>query len=114
METRAYANINKILQLSTLSGKMRPSSAMSIPAISSFSAEPCIFSIKPIQFNSIQFCRGDKRALGLEVSVSYICLGSFNKSSSVAEMGDRGHNRHRPKRGGRSLCPFRGGSRVPV
>jgi len=24
-----------------------------------------------------------------------------NKSSAVAEMGDRGHNRHRPKRGGR-------------
>ena len=31
-----------------------------------------------------------------------------NKSSAVAEMGDRGHNRHRPKRGGGLLCPFRG------
>ena len=30
-----------------------------------------------------------------------------NKSSTVAEMGDRGHNRHGPKRG-RVLCPFRG------
>jgi len=32
----------------------------------------------------------------------------FNKSSAVAEMGDRGHNRHGPKRGGGVLCPFRG------
>jgi len=29
-----------------------------------------------------------------------------NKSSAVAEMGDRGHNRHWPKRWG-LLCPFR-------
>ena len=29
------------------------------------------------------------------------------KSSAVAEMGDRGHNRHGPKIGG-VLCPFRG------
>jgi len=29
------------------------------------------------------------------------------KSSAVAEMGDRGHNRHGPKRGG-LLCSFRG------
>jgi len=29
-----------------------------------------------------------------------------NKSSAVAEMGNRGHNRHGPKRGG-LLCPFR-------
>jgi len=29
------------------------------------------------------------------------------KSSAVAEMGDRGQNRHKPKRGG-LLCPFRG------
>jgi len=28
----------------------------------------------------------------------------FNKSSAVAEMGDRGHNRHGPKRGG--CCAF--------
>jgi len=32
---------------------------------------------------------------------------SPNKSSAVAEMGDRGHNRHGPKRGG-LLCLFRG------
>ena len=31
-----------------------------------------------------------------------------NKSSAVAEMGDRGHNRHWPKRGEGVLCPFRG------
>ena len=30
-----------------------------------------------------------------------------NKSLAVAEMGDSGHNRHGPKRGG-VLCPFRG------
>jgi len=29
-----------------------------------------------------------------------------NKSSAVAEMGDRGHNRHGPKRGGRCCAPF--------
>jgi len=28
------------------------------------------------------------------------------KSSAVAEMGDRGHNRHGSKRGGGQLCPF--------
>jgi len=28
-----------------------------------------------------------------------------NKSSAVAEMGDRGHNRHGPKRGGGSAVP---------
>jgi len=31
---------------------------------------------------------------------------AYHKSSAVAEMGDRGHNRHRPKGGG-VLCPFR-------
>ena len=30
-------------------------------------------------------------------SVEYRC---GNESSAIAEMGDRGHNRHRPKRGG--------------
>ena len=29
------------------------------------------------------------------------------KSSAVAETGDRGHNRHGPKRWGGLLCPFR-------
>jgi len=33
---------------------------------------------------------------------------NLDKSSAVAEMGDRGHNRHEPKRGGGVLCPFRG------
>jgi len=33
---------------------------------------------------------------------------NFDKSSEVAEMGDRSHNRHGPKRGVRLLCPFRG------
>ena len=35
-----------------------------------------------------------------------------NKNSAVAEMGDRGHNRHGPKRRG-LLCPFRGGAGSP-
>jgi len=34
------------------------------------------------------------------------CNELHNKSSAVAEMGDRGHNRYGPKRGG--VCPFRG------
>ena len=33
---------------------------------------------------------------------------NYNKTSAVAEMGDRGHNRHGPKRGG-LLCSFRRG-----
>jgi len=36
-----------------------------------------------------------------------VIFNYYNKSSAVAEMGDRGHNRHGPKRGG-PLCPFRG------
>jgi len=35
-----------------------------------------------------------------------------NKSSAVAEIGDRGHNRHRPKSGG-CCAPFRGGAGSP-
>jgi len=31
-----------------------------------------------------------------------------NKSSAVAEMGDRGHNRHGPKKRGRCCAPFAG------
>jgi len=38
--------------------------------------------------------------------MTYQCT-KFDKSSAVAEMGYRGHNRHGPKRGG-LLCPFRG------
>ena len=37
----------------------------------------------------------------------YFWVTVYNKSSAIAEMGDRGHNRHGPKRGG-VLCPFRG------
>jgi len=33
-----------------------------------------------------------------------------NKCSAVADMGDRGHNRHGPERGEELLCPFCGGS----
>ena len=41
---------------------------------------------------------------------TYTCLAAYikeNKSSAVAEMGDRGHNRHAPKRGG-CCAPFAG------
>jgi len=37
---------------------------------------------------------------------------NVNKSSAVAEMGDRGHNRPGPKRGG--AVPLSQGSWVPV
>jgi len=33
-----------------------------------------------------------------------------NDSSAVAEMGDRGHNKHGPKRGGGCCAPFSGGA----
>ena len=36
----------------------------------------------------------------------------MNKSSPVAQMGDRGHIRHAPNRGG-PLCPFRRGAGSP-
>jgi len=37
----------------------------------------------------------------------------YYKSSAVAEMGDRGHNRHGPKTV-EGLCPFGEGSWVPI
>ena len=46
------------------------------------------------------------RADSLSILVR-LALLTHNKSSAVAEMGDRGHNRHGPKGGG-VLCPFRG------
>ena len=39
-------------------------------------------------------------------------LAFFDKSSAAAEMGDRGHNRHGPKRGG-CYAPFAGGELGP-
>jgi len=36
------------------------------------------------------------------------CSSYLYKSSAVVKMGDCGHNRHGPKRGG-LLCPFQGG-----
>ena len=43
----------------------------------------------------------------LAVNFGFLVTGSICKCSAVAEMGDRGHNLHGPKRGG-LLCPFRG------
>jgi len=37
----------------------------------------------------------------------FLGYSSFNKISAVAEMGDRGHKTHEPKKRG-LLCPFRG------
>ena len=42
--------------------------------------------------------------------IPFDAITIYNKSSAVAEMGDRGHNKHGPKRGG-LLCPFREGAR---
>ena len=42
---------------------------------------------------------------GLKICQTIVCQ---YKSSVVADMGDRGHNRHGPKTGGGLLCPFRG------
>jgi len=41
-------------------------------------------------------------------NTSFVLNSIVYNSSAVAEMGDRGHNRHGPKRGGGLLCPFRG------
>ena len=43
----------------------------------------------------------------MSVCVSVTFVHCDYKSSAVAQMGDRGHNRHGPKGGG-VLCPFRG------
>jgi len=40
--------------------------------------------------------------------------GGHNKSSVVAEMGGRGHNRYGPKRGGTAVLLSRGECWVPV
>jgi len=45
---------------------------------------------------------------------SMLNLFLYTKRSAVAEMGDRGHNRHGPKRGGRAAVPLSRGSWVPI
>ena len=60
-------------------------------------------------------CKVSQRLFMKSFITDSLCVGKEcpshhiyeNKSSAVAEMGDRGHNRHGPKRGG-VLCPFRG------
>ena len=37
------------------------------------------------------------------IAVIIVTTGYMNKSSAVAEMGDRGHNRHGPKEGGAAV-----------
>ena len=41
-----------------------------------------------------------EKAYGRPMTWKYGILHDLNKSSAVAGMGDRGHNRHGPKRGG--------------
>jgi len=47
------------------------------------------------------------------LNVKCMTIAKFNKSSAVAEMGDRGYNTDIGRKEG-VLCPFRGGSWVPV
>ena len=50
--------------------------------------------------------------LPLQVKVQGLLILSHNKSSAVAEMGDRGHNRHGPKSGGAAV-PLSWGAGTP-
>jgi len=56
------------------------------------------------------FAPSPGRGVSIAMSVSvclYVCLlAHVNKSSAVAEMDDRGHNRHGPKRGEGCCVPF--------
>jgi len=63
------------------------------------------------KFLPLEFWSFNKAAYVLAV-YRYLRLYKLYKSSAVAEMGDRGHNSHEPKRGG-LLCSFRGGELGP-
>jgi len=59
-----------------------------------------------------------KAAICLNMGKTSCCLSPrgtalYNKSSAVAEMGDRGHNRHGPKRGRGCCAPFTGAAGSP-
>jgi len=59
----------------------------------------------------------DGRATVASVNVSSLkifLILYLNKSSAVAEMGDRGHNRHGPKRGAAAVPLPRGAVTRPV
>ena len=47
------------------------------------------------------------------ITVTVLSTLSQYKSSAVAEMGNRGHNRHGPKRGGGCCVPFGRGAESP-
>jgi len=51
----------------------------------------------------LQFCKFAKHR-----KMPWLQLPDIQESSAVAEMGDRGHNRHGSKRGGGVRYPFRG------
>ena len=54
-----------------------------------------------LQSSSLHWGINVKKRLNAKASNKY------NKSSAVAEIGDRGHNRHGPKKGGGAACaPF--------
>jgi len=76
----------------------------------------CMFDLVVIYVKFVGQGHGSQEEMFLFSAENEVDLGNtssgnvasiYNKSSAVAEMGDRGHNRHGPKRGG-VLCPFRG------
>ena len=69
-------------------------------------------------FNINQDRQKRRYSIGTRASISWYFVVIYtrkfaNKSSAVAEMGDRGHNRHGPKTRG-LLCTFREGSWIPI
>ena len=54
------------------------------------------------------------RATGEKEEILCLDRTMLYKSSAVAEMGDRGHNRHGPKIGEGAPLPFWGGDWVPI
>ena len=65
----------------------------------------------PVNKERLYFCTTNCRYLYFSLfafSELFVCKRvKRNKSSAVAEMGDRDHNRHGPKRGGGLLCLLR-------
>jgi len=53
-----------------------------------------------------KFLRNTHISTLMDMHLKWKYKSKMNKSSAVAEMGDRGHNRHGPKRGGGCCAPF--------
>ena len=58
------------------------------------------------------YTSGTRHIIPLTPRRQVLCQPYHYKSSAVAEMGDRGHNRHGPKRGG-CCAPFAGAGTPP-